>query len=62
MIKTNSAPYNYLPYEFKDNKKIFSDWKKLIKSTDFTIGKYVDEFEKTSFERSETSLCNLSNC
>lgn len=47
MIKTNSAPYNYLPYEFKDNKKIFSDWKKLIKSTDFTIGKYVDEFEKT---------------
>ena len=38
--------YNYLPYEFKDNEKIFEDWKELIKSTDFTLGKYVSLFEK----------------
>ena len=36
----NSAPYNYFPFEF-NNPKIIDEWKKLIKSTDFTIGKYV---------------------
>mgnify|MGYP001241011924 CR=1 FL=1 len=40
------VPFNYLPYEFKNNSKIFKDWRKLIKSTDFTLGKYVDDFEK----------------
>ncbi len=40
------VPYNYLPLEFKKNKKIFNEWKKLIKSSDFTLGKYVNEFEK----------------
>lgn len=39
-------PFNYLPYEFEKNNKIFNDWKKLIKSTDFTLGKFVDQFEK----------------
>ena len=40
------VPYNYLPMEFKNNSEIFKEWKKLIKSTDFTIGKYVERFEK----------------
>ena len=39
------VPFNYLPYEFKNNKIIFRDWKKLIKSTDFTLGRYMQEFE-----------------
>ena len=38
--------YNYLAKEFRENKKIFSEWKNLIKSTDFTLGRYVDKFEK----------------
>ena len=38
--------YNYLKYEFKNTKKIFSEWSKLIKSTDFTLGSYVDKFEE----------------
>ena len=38
--------YNYLPYEFEDNEEIFKDWKELIKSTDFTLGRYVSMFEK----------------
>ncbi len=38
--------YNYLPNEFKHPKKIFSEWKKLIQSTEFTIGYKVEEFEK----------------
>ena len=40
------VPYNYLPMEFRSNGKIMKHWKKLIKSTDFTLGKYILEFEK----------------
>ena len=39
------VPYNYLPMEFKDNSEILKNWKKLIKSTDFTLGKYMVDFE-----------------
>ena len=45
-MKKISVPYNYLPYEFKNNLKIFSEWKKLIKTTDFTLGHKIDQFEK----------------
>lgn len=38
--------YNYLPFEFKNNNKIFSEWKNLIKTTDFTLGHKIIEFEK----------------
>ena len=40
------VPYNYLPNEFEKNEAIFDEWKKLIKSSDFTLGKYVNVFEK----------------
>ena len=40
MIKAKSAPYNYLPFEFKKPNNIIKEWKKLITSTDFTLGKY----------------------
>lgn len=41
------VPYNYLPFEFnsKSTKIIFNKWKKLIKTTDFTLGSFVREFE-----------------
>ena len=38
--------YNYLPDEFKNHKKIFIEWKKLIKTSEFTLGYKVLEFEK----------------
>ena len=40
------VPYNYLPMEFRKSNKILSHWKKLIQSTDFTLGEYMIEFEK----------------
>jgi aminotransferase EvaB len=40
------VPYNYLPMEFRKNNKILNRWKKLIQSTDFTLGKDMIEFEK----------------
>ena len=41
-----NIPYNYLPMQFKNSNKIFNEWKKLIKTSDFTLGKFVDDFEK----------------
>lgn len=40
------VPFNYLDLEFKNNEKIIQKWKKLISSTDYTLGKYVAEVEK----------------
>ena len=37
--------YNYLPEQFKNTNEIFKKWKKLIKSTNYTLGPFVNEFE-----------------
>lgn len=39
------VPYNYLPYEFANTEQIFQDWAELIKTTDFTLGAYIENFE-----------------
>ena len=39
------VPYNYLEEEFKNTKNIFYEWKKLIKSTDYTLGRYIKKIE-----------------
>ena len=41
------VPFNYLPYQFKSTKIYFKEWKKLIRSCEFTLGPYVEKFEKT---------------
>ena len=53
--------YNYLPDEFKYPKKIFSEWKKLIYSTEFTIGYKVEEFEKKFARYIGTKYCISTN-
>ena len=40
------VPFNYLPMQFNDTSKIFAGWKKLIKTSDFTFGQKMIEFEK----------------
>lgn len=40
------VPYNYLPKQFSQYEKIIEEWKKLIRSTEFTLGPYVENFEK----------------
>lgn len=40
-----NVPYNYLPMQFENVDEIFEDWRELIKSTDFTLGHYVQKFE-----------------
>ena len=39
-------PFNYLPQQFKNINPIISQWKKLAKSTEFTLGPFVEKFEK----------------
>ena len=36
------VPFNYLPMEFKDNEIIFNHWRELIKSSEFTLGPYIE--------------------
>ena len=39
------VPYNYLPMQFSDVDDIFSDWRELIQTTEFTLGPAVEKFE-----------------
>lgn len=49
--------YNYLSQEFAKPGNIIKDWKKLIKSTDFTLGYYVERFE-----RRFAKFINIKHC
>jgi dTDP-4-amino-4,6-dideoxygalactose transaminase len=40
------VPYNYLPMQFSDTEEVFSQWKELISSAEFTLGPYVEKFER----------------
>ncbi len=55
------VPYNYLPFEFADTKNIFAQWKKLIKTTDFTLGKKMIEFEKKFSKYIGAKYCIATN-
>lgn len=53
--------YNYLQQEFKNPKKIFEEWKKLIKSTDFTLGHYIKKFELKFSSYVKSKFCISTN-
>ena len=53
--------YNYLAQEFKKPNSIINDWKKLIKLTDFTLGKFVHEFEKKFSKYIGVKYCIATN-
>ena len=40
------VPFNYLKNQFKDKKEYFKEWSKLIDSSEFTLGPYLEKFEK----------------
>lgn len=40
------VPYNYLPFQFADPDPILAEWRRLIASSEFTLGPWVEAFEK----------------
>ncbi len=55
------VPYNYLPYEFQNVDHIINDWKELIKTTDFTLGQFVEKFEQKFAEFLKVKFCISTN-
>lgn len=56
-----NVPYNYLPMEFEDNSSIFEEWKALIRSTEFTLGSFLNRFEEKFSERINSKHCIAVN-
>lgn len=46
-MKKISINHNYLKEQFSDFKDIFKEIEKLVENCDYTLGRYVDEFEKS---------------
>ena len=61
MHKKIKVPFNYLPIEFKNNSKIFSRWKRLISSTQFTLGPYIKNFENKFSKYVGAKYCISTN-
>ena len=38
--------YNYLPKKFENREEIINGWKKLISSSGYTLGPYINRWEK----------------
>ena len=53
--------YNYLPQEFAETSAIFDEWRILIESSDFTLGFYVEEFEKEFAKFAGVKHCVATN-
>ena len=53
--------YNYLPQEFKDCSKIISRWKQLIKSSEYTLGPYIKNWEKRFAKYVGAKYCISTN-
>ena len=61
MSKISKVPFNYLPYEFESNEKIFIKWKELIRTTDFTLGRFMEEFENNFKLYTSSKYCFGTN-
>ena len=53
--------YNYLPKQFSNTTKILKDWKKLISSSEFTLGSFMHDFEKKNAKYSGVKYCIATN-
>jgi aminotransferase EvaB len=55
------VPFNYLPFQFSRTNTYFKEWKKLIKSTEFTLGPFVEKFEKNFSKYVGVKYCISTN-
>lgn len=56
-------PFNYLPQEFNKSysQKIFKEWEKLIKTSEFTLGPFMENFEKKLADYVGAKYCLATN-
>ena len=54
-------PFNYLPQQFKNLNPYYGEWKKLAKSTEFTLGPFVNKFEKAFANYIGAKYCISTN-
>ncbi len=55
------VPYNYLPMQFADPEPIFADWRKLIASAEFTLGSFMEAFERKFADYVGVKHCVATN-
>jgi len=55
------VPYNYLPQQFSDVDTIIEEWREVIKTTQFTLGPFVETFEQKFAEFVGTKHCISTN-
>ena len=55
------VPYNYLPEQFKNHEKFFELWKPVLQSGEFTLGPFVEKFEKRFAEYVGAKFCIATN-
>lgn len=64
MVKVNmkyQVPYNYLPEQFRSHETFFELWKPVLESGDFTLGTYVEHFEKKFADYVGSKYCIATN-
>ena len=55
------VPYNYLPKEFENHEEIINGWKKLISSSEYTLGPYISRWEKKFAKFVGSKYCVSTN-
>jgi len=55
------VPYNYLPMQFADYSEIAAGWDDLIRSAEFTLGTFMESFEKEFAEYVGARFCVATN-
>ena len=55
------VPYNYLPMQFADYSEIAAGWDKLIKSSEYTLGSFMEQFEREFAEYVGARHCVATN-
>lgn len=60
-VKKVHVPYNYLPAQFSNYDDILNGWDALIKSSDFTLGQFVEDFEQSFAKYVGAEFCVATN-
>ena len=55
------VPFNYLPLQFKNLNPYIKQWKLLAKSSEFTLGPFVEKFEKAFSNYLGVKYCISTN-